>query len=311
MSNLSSLITQTLNSSAPGINLATSPNESSVWTATTITKSTTTTASELPLGPAIPTATKFSLAAGAGSAYMDFDCPNALLNTKLSIGWFAKASAGFTSTITITLQSFASSVNRTAGTSPTSVTLQTSTVQGLSSSFFTSFDTNSQLYYRFTINFTGQVGAYYAISQFQVSPGTVTQGAAVGAWESTNSYTIGNGTVGSGATYYRNTFRDADWAEITWEFTQTNAGSAGSGTYTLPMPSGLTIDTTRAKVLNNTTSDKYLGDGILQQNTTVYAAKVLYESSTTVSLSCLMKLRRLAHGGVRLYPSATPALPSG
>lgn len=76
-----------------------------------------------------------------------------------------------------------------------------------------------------------------------------------GEHESTTSYTIGATTTppttGSGATMYRNTIRDGEYAIIRWEYLQSNAGTAGSGTYTLTMPTGLTVNYSKLNVVGS------------------------------------------------------------
>mgnify|MGYP001598524819 FL=1 len=49
--------------------------------------------------------------------------------------------------------------------------------------------------------------------------------------------------------------KNADYMEITYSYVQTAAGSAGSGYYKFAIPSGYTIDTTKALTTNNNSSD--------------------------------------------------------
>lgn len=68
------------------------------------------------------------------------------------------------------------------------------------------------------------------------------------------SYTLAIGAVttaptpGSGAVSFAQWRRVGDSMQITYVYSQTAAGSAGSGTYLFPLPSSYTIDTTKAKV---------------------------------------------------------------
>jgi hypothetical protein len=66
------------------------------------------------------------------------------------------------------------------------------------------------------------------------------------------SLTIGGSTTaptqGSGATKNARWRRVGDSIEIDFEYIQTAAGSAGSGTYLFPLPSGLTADTTKVRI---------------------------------------------------------------
>jgi hypothetical protein len=246
MSNLSSLVTQTVGSSTAGVNLIQAPNSASIWTNSGLSNvGTSTTQAELPLYPSVPTATKFSLGASAGSAYCDIDIPSALVGTKLGLGWFARCSSSFTATITLTLTSYLSSSNRSTNTSPTSVTLQTSTVAASALQFYTSFDTTTNQFLRLTINFTGLAAAWYSLCQFQVGPGQMNQGAAVSYLGTYTPVLTSTGATNLGLNASRNVldiWRIADVLKIRGTI-QKDATALG-GTLTNPLfislPTGLT-----------------------------------------------------------------------
>ena len=206
MANLSSVITQTVGNSSGGVNLITAPSQSSIWTATGLTLSTTTTAAELPLEGFSSSAVKFLLTGSTTSAYVDFLVPTALAQTKLGLQWYARADVTTIGSITLSLSSYASAGNRTSNTSPTTVTLQTSSVASAATSFNTTFDTASQQYYRLTLNFPASASNWYTLAQFVLGPGIINQGAAVGPLGSFTSITTqGFGTPSSITVEY---FRD-------------------------------------------------------------------------------------------------------
>jgi len=126
------------------------------------------------------------------------------------------------------------------------------------------------------VRIAGVASSWASFSTIQVTPGTITQGAAVGNWESTTSYTVGATTTpptaGTGTTYYRQTTRDGDWAIIRYEVVQSSltGAASGSGDYLFPMPSGLTIDTTRVGVTSASTRARAVGTGSAQFGGTAY-----------------------------------------
>lgn len=67
----------------------------------------------------------------------------------------------------------------------------------------------------------------------------------------TISATSSNPTQGSGANSSAMWKRNGDSVEIYFVYSQTSAGSAGSGTYLFSLPSGLTIDTSKVVTTNN------------------------------------------------------------
>jgi len=83
---------------------------------------------------------------------------------------------------------------------------------------------------------------------FSVSPQTAPSGAVVTDWQSYVATITGTttnptkGTVVQDKMYWR---RVGDSIELRYEFKQTAAGTAGSGTYQFALPSGYTIDTTK------------------------------------------------------------------
>jgi hypothetical protein len=281
MSNLSSLITQTVGSSAGGVNLITAPSSASIWTATGgVTVTTTTTAAELPLEGFSSTAVKFALSASTGTAYCDFDCPTALQNFLLQLLWYSRSSSAFTASITLSINSYSSSGNRTSNTSPTVVTPQVSAIIGAGINFETNFNSTANQYLRLTLSFGAQASAWYSIAQFSIGPSNRTQGPAftdpiavtfTGTWVTNTTYTAFETRIGSLARY-----------DIKIALT----GAPTAATLVLTLPSGRTIDTTK---LANTgaTAGNILPNssvGITDISTESYAGGVHYNSSTSVGI---------------------------
>jgi hypothetical protein len=272
MANLSSVITQTVGNSSGGVNLITSPSASSIWTATGLTLSTTTTAAELPLEGFSSSAVKFLLTGSTTSAYVDFLVPTALAQTKLGLQWYARANVTTIGSITLSLSSYASAGNRTSNTSPTTVTLQTSSVASAATSFNTTFDTANQQYYRLTLNFPASASNWYTLAQFVLGPGVITQGAAISEWQSWTPMVYGSGSNPTKGTnteqaYWR---RVGSEMEIHYMYKQTAAGSAGSGTYTWSLPAGYTIDTNIVSITNGSN----LGSAYIYNGTSEYTGFV-------------------------------------
>jgi len=239
MSNLSSLITQTVGSSAGGVNLITAPSSASIWTGTGgVTVTTTTTAAELPLEGFSSTAVKFALSASTGTAYCDFDCPTALQNFLLQLLWYSRASSAFTASITLSINSYSSSSNRTSNTSPTVVTPQVSAIIGAGINFETNFVSTSNQYLRLTLSFGAQASAWYSIAQFGIGPSNRTQGPAIAdpiSWTPTGSWTT-NATYSG---FYR---RIGSSAEFTVKIALAGAPTGGN-LAAVNLPTGMTINT--------------------------------------------------------------------
>jgi len=254
MSNLSSLITQTVGSSAGGVNLITAPSSASIWTGTGgVTVTTTTTAAELPLEGFSSTAVKFALSASTGTAYCDFDCPTALQNFLLQLLWYSRASSAFTASITLSINSYSSSGNRTSNTSPTVVTPQVSAIIGAGINFETNFVSTSNQYLRLTLSFGAQASAWYSIAQFGIGPSNRTQGPAL------NDVTLTPTVIGAtnGSAYTNTTVtncvgvRVGSWLEVTGKLSFSGLPATGTGAIVVRIStSGLTLDSTKSQNWN-------------------------------------------------------------
>lgn len=103
--------------------------------------------------------------------------------------------------------------------------------------------------------------------------------------ETTSFVTIGsttNPTYGTGATMYRQTYREGRFAVVRYEFSQLAGGSAGSGTYLLPLMSGLAIDYTKENVVGvGASATGNVGYGQMLANSVTYIA-IPYSVNTGV-----------------------------
>jgi hypothetical protein len=216
-----------------------------------LTVTRTTTASELPREYTTATGIKILSVASADStdAYVSypFTLDDVDLNKKLKVTWSQKMVGAYVSGNL--------DVYIAAAASPQTVlhTCVTTDIPNVDGVFTTSFDSASTaalaLVFKSTsVNMADNVGL--VISDVLVGPGSVIQGAVVGDWVSfpmvikgsVSDPTKGSTTSGIDRASYR---RVGDSAEIHYDYRQTAAGSAGSGSYYFPLPTGLTIDTTK------------------------------------------------------------------
>jgi hypothetical protein len=283
MANLSSVITQTVGASAGGVNVIASPNTSASWgTTSLLTLSTTSTVAELPLQGAANSAVKFALVGSATSAYLDFFIPTALLNTKLILSWYARASATTIGAATLSLSSFATSTDRSAGTNATVITMPTSSVATAAQQFATSFDANSQQFYRLTISFPSAASQWYSVAQVVAGVGTLEQGAAVSDWISytpTLTGSITNPTKGTNTekAYWR---RVGSTMEIQYSYEQSAAGSSGNGFYALSLPLGYTVDSTVLQATTSGAAVNMVGSAYIYNGTTEYIGDVIVNTTS-------------------------------
>lgn len=118
---------------------------------------------------------------------------------------------------------------------------------------------------------------------FSCGPQQANVGTPVTDWQS-YTLTIGGGPApsqGAGATkaaYWR---RIGDSMEIRFEYTQSAAGSSGTGTYTFPLPSGYSIDSTKVNSAPNNLAQN-LGSASAYDGTYIYSGTMQYQSSTAL-----------------------------
>ena len=118
--------------------------------------------------------------------------------------------------------------------------------------------------------------ATITLDGFYVGPQTAPMGPAMSDWQTYN-LTIGAVTTpptlgtNTNTAYYR---RVGDSLEISYVLSQTSAGTSGSGTYLFPLPSGLSIDTTKVTVSTAAigAGGNVVGNGQISSTTSANAA---------------------------------------
>lgn len=129
--------------------------------------------------------------------------------------------------------------------------------------------------YRLILHCASTSASAYVVKfdNIQVSPSNYSYGTPITDWQD-YSLTIGAVTTaptqGAGATKTAKFRRIGDSIEIHFNYFQTAAGSAGSGMYLLPLPTGFTIDTSKITVTTNSNSvgGNTLGNGSISSTTT-------------------------------------------
>lgn len=204
-----------------------------------------------PLNPTITTYFTVLNTAGSESstsgAYDVISLPSGLQNKKLKVEFYYTSPA---------LDTFKVSVYKGTTRVPltTDVSGTTSLPQSTTGKFVAYFDTDSSG--TWTVAITRTAGTGSTALQFTnvvVGPGIQPQGAVVGEWQSYTGTITGGGTatVAYSSRQYR---RVGDSVEIMFNLNVTAAGS-GTSSVVIPLPTGLTVDFTKAP--NETTLGNY------------------------------------------------------
>jgi hypothetical protein len=287
-------------SSTSATNCCQSPNDVSVqWSAAleygwyssaSTAATTTTTAAECPLAPILNTAIKITRTTASSYDEYRWKMPAALKGNTIPISWLQIAESAMSSgefkvdvyTYTDITYTDGTKTRKNLRSDSSSVTSIPAYTGFFGSNNAISFDTGSEDYYGMRITRVSGT-KYLSIAGIKIGFGDIGVVGAQGEYESTSSYTIGAITTpptpGTGAIYYRNTYRIGRWAIIRYEFRQTVAGSAGSGDYLLPLPTGLAIDYTRAGNLSTSSANGSVGSGYLTAASSNYEAVPCISSS--------------------------------
>lgn len=146
---------------------------------------------------------------------------------------------------------------------------------------------SSSTSYRLIIHVASTSASAYTLKfdDFKVGPQAKLYGSPVTDWQS-YSLTIKGSTAdptqGSGALKTAIWRRVGDSVEIIFQYQQTNAGSAGTGTYYFPLPSGMTIDTSKIDATNNGNN---FGSAYFYDGTNERIGFVRYYSTTAVTMA--------------------------
>lgn len=260
------------------LNLIENPNDASNWSETgTVfngSPTTTTTAGDLPLGGIVDTAIQIS-ASGNGaeaSEYVSYSFTTpASIDALLGVYFYMRPGSGFVSG-EWTVSVYAGSTRQTLSTDSSVAT----TLPNLSGQFATSFYALPSTAY--TLRFartSGSGSAVLNLANVQVTPGIQAQGAVVGDWA---SYTPTSSFVTNSNTPTGRWRRVGDSMEI--EIRQSFSGAPNSTTFTISLPSGYTIDTT--KLVDPSTGGSVLGIMTAFDGANAYSGNAVYNNTTTV-----------------------------
>jgi hypothetical protein len=243
------------------INTIESPNDATNWAASGagITVATTSTTTDLPLGPVVDTAIKITPVSGTDYVYYRFQIPSSLKSRKLKIQWEQLALSGYASgdlkvdMYTNTASNYGGTYVRVALSTDSS---SVSAIPVMTGRFTTTFDTASLDYYELRITRVAGTTALN-IANVVVGPGIQPQGAI--------AVDLGALAVvplaGSFGTVTANTWRGervGNWLYAIGSFV-TGTCTAGVSTLTLPYD----IDTSSI-----TASNTILGHGVVDPNAT-------------------------------------------
>lgn len=152
----------------------------------------------------------------------------------------------------------------------------------------------SVLNYRlaFHVASTSALAYTLGIDRISVGPQTVQYGAAVTEWKDFPSVAAGTliTATTTSPTYGTVTVNKAQWRqvgtdmEIRWDYAQTTAGTAGSGTYLFNLPAGYSIDTTKVSVSASADLSKSLGRFDYQDGVAVGTGYVIAHSATQLRM---------------------------
>ena len=238
-----------------------------------------------PLDPIVTTAFSISNAAAAesstsGGYYSITTLADGLKNKKLKVEFYFKTPASDTYKVSV----------YKAGTRvplSTDSSGSTSLPQNTTGKFVAYFDTDSTSAYSVNVTRTSGTTGPCLITQVVVGPGIQPQGAVVGP-EIAYSLTVGGsasaptlGTNSAQAVYER----IGDVMHIRYSLKQTSAGTAGSGTYLFPLPSGFTVDSSRlSSAYQGSTGLGSVGAASLYDGTKQYTGYVAAYNSTNLFL---------------------------
>jgi hypothetical protein len=161
-----------------------------------------------------------------------------------------------------------------------------STTSGIYQTHKATFQTSSNsTSYRLLFHVASTSASAYTlkIDNLRVGPQSTVQGVFVSDWQSftmtfdavTTAPT--KGTVATDTCYWR---RVGDTLELQLRYQQTSAGAAGSGAYLIPLPNGLTIDTSKIGTPNSSYVIPTVGAGRIVGATGDYTVTMAVYSTT-------------------------------
>ena len=281
------------------VNLVDTPSDAGQWTGVNATVTTNTTAANNPLAGVIDSSISIASSTLNGYARTRFTMPSALKNRKLKLEWFQIAASLASGAYKVEVYTNASSDYSGAYTELALSTDSsgTSSIPNLNGKYSTTFDTNGSDYYEIRIVRTAASSATLYVANVVCGPGIQPQGAVVGEWQSYTD-TVANGGTAVFTYTSRQWRRVGDSIEIMYDFSVTTAGS-GSSIVLIPLPAGLSIDTTKAPNgdLNLGHFSRYNG------STNTAESSVRYVAATSTTALALQKT-----GGTGVYLGSDLAL---
>lgn len=205
-----------------------------------------------PLDGIVPTAFSFTATAGTASAssgqsgigiYDDMTLPSGLQNRKLKIEFAYSTPASSAGTWAVVLYQNTTRVALSTDSSGDTV-LPSGVTGGKFTAYFDS--TNASAYRLLLVQRTRTSPNNLYLTNIIVGPGIQPQGAVANEWAAYTQTVSGGGTAAF--TYRtRGWRRVGDSVEIMYNFVVTSAGN-GSTLVQIPLPSGMTIDTTKVTI---------------------------------------------------------------
>lgn len=268
------------------INLINNPNAANSiggWVATGagITVARTTTTTDLPLGPYVPTAIKLTPVSGTTDyVHFRFTVPAALKNRFLKLQFEQRPLSGY-ATGNVKVDVYTNTASDYSGTATrVPLTTDTSSVTGLGNTtgtFTTSFFTDDLDYYElrfYRVSGTTAINITDVICGTGIQPqGTVITDwinfTPTGSWSTNTTYTGRYRRVGSSV--------DVDMLILT-------SGAPTAATLTVNMPVGVTIDVGALSDGGNTNNDALGLVAILDNGTTVFTGRVRYNGTSSLGI---------------------------
>jgi hypothetical protein len=253
-----------------------------------VSTSTATSGSELPRPNTTKTGLKISRLSGSTDyAYYRFTLDNADYNKKLKFQFDMRPGSSMVAS-DFKIDVYSNTASNYAGTS-TRLALSTdsssvSALPLLTGTYRTTFDApgSSAPYIEVRVGLNASTASTaIVLSDIVVGPGVVQQGAAVSEWV---AYTP-TGSWVSNTTYTGKYRRVGDTMEV--EARAVCSGAPTASDFTLSIPSGFTIDTSKLTTTVGEFSPVLGSAAVLDSATRIYPSSTIYASTTTVSVSHL------------------------
>jgi hypothetical protein len=305
----SSGVESSVGGGSSGINVIESSSDANGWVASGggISVTTSTTASDLPLGGVIDTAIKVTPSSSTDYVRYRWTMPESLKNRKLQIEWYQRALSGYASG-DLKLEIYKNSASNYSG-SYTEFALSTdssgtSAIPNATGYYSSNFDTDGGDYYEMRLVRTAGTTAINFAS-VSVGPKSTPQGAVVGDWVSFTP----TGSWSTNTTYTGRYRRVGDSIDIRYFIALSGTPTAAS--LSVNMPTGFTIDSTKYPGNNRNTVGRVLYYDNGGASTGQLLGNAQYGSTTTIDLLAMDDGAASEHELVSITDSAPIAAVSG